>query len=177
MGEVNNRAVSAADAVLAEQVAPVVEAAGLYLEEARILRAGRHTTVRIVVDLPSGTGGVGADELDSVSRELSASLDQSDPVKGAYELEVSTPGAERKLTTPRHFSRSLGRLVSFRLSAGEAFEARIQAVDDDGVVVTREEKVPKSNKVIVSEPRHVKFEDVVKARVLVEMRDFAEGEE
>lgn len=102
---------------LREALEPVVAAAGLYLEDVTVT-AGRRALVRAVVDLPDGAGGVGSDELTEVSRQLSAALDEHDPLAGGYTLEVTTPGASRPLTEPRHYRRAVGRLLRAQTTAG-----------------------------------------------------------
>ena len=73
----------------------VVASCGLYLETVKVGRGGKNLVVKVVVDLPSGPGGVDSDRLTEVSRDISQRLDDVDLVQGAYTLEVSTPGAER----------------------------------------------------------------------------------
>jgi len=77
-------------------VAPVVTAAGLFLEDVVVSPAGRLSVVRVVADLPEHVpGGLGLDRLATVSRAVSAALDAADPIGGAYTLEVSSPGTSR----------------------------------------------------------------------------------
>lgn len=102
---------SAQAARIAEALRPAVTGAGLHLEEATVGRAGRRAVVRVVIDLVDGPGGVDSDTLANVSRAISKVLDDVDLVQGAYTLEVSTPGAERPLTEPRHFRRAIDHLV------------------------------------------------------------------
>ncbi|WP_314781685.1 ribosome maturation factor RimP [Actinomyces massiliensis] len=111
-----------ADAIarrLTELLTPVVEGAGAFLEGIRTTRAGKYSTVRVLVDLPDGPGELGLDALTEVSRAVSAALDEADPVKGRYTLEVSTPGAERELSTPRHFRRAVGHDVELTVEDTE----------------------------------------------------------
>ena len=114
-----------ADAIarrLTELLTPVVEGAGAFLEGIKTTRAGKYSTVRVLVDLPDGPGELGLDALTEVSRAVSAALDEADPVKGRYTLEVSTPGAERCLTTPRHFRRAVGHDVELTVEDTEGAE-------------------------------------------------------
>ena len=114
-----------ADAIarrLTELLTPVVEGAGAFLEGIKTTRAGKYSTVRVLVDLPDGSGELGLDALTEVSRAVSAALDEADPVKGRYTLEVSTPGAERELSTPRHFRRAVGHDVELTVEDTEGAE-------------------------------------------------------
>ncbi|WP_194949068.1 ribosome maturation factor RimP [Actinomyces trachealis] len=104
---------------LTELLAPIVAEAGLFLEEVGTTRAGKYSTVRVIVDLPDGPGDIDLEAIGGVTAAVSEALDAADPVKGQYTLEVSSPGAERKLTTPRHFRRAQGRTVQLKLSDGE----------------------------------------------------------
>lgn len=110
--------------------APVADA-GLELVEVE-LRAG---LLRVVVD----GSGADLDRLAEVTRAVSAVLDAHDPVPGHYTLEVSTPGVERPLRTPRHFQRAVGEDVTVRTVAGTEGDRRVAgrlvAADEDGIVV------------------------------------------
>ncbi|UNX55918.1 ribosome maturation factor RimP [Georgenia sp. TF02-10] len=110
-------------------LAPVVDAAGLLLEDVTVARAGRRTVVRAVVDLPDGPGGVGSDQLSEVSREVSRVLDDVDAVAGSYTLEVTTPGTDRPLTEPRHYRRAVGRLVTLTTTDGRTVTGRLTQTD------------------------------------------------
>jgi ribosome maturation factor RimP len=115
-----------------EVVEPVVAAAGLYLEDVEVARAGRRSVVRITVDLDEdAVGSLDSDTLAEVSRDVSAALDRHDPVRGEYLLEVSSPGTSRPLTEPRHFRRARTRLVRLALRDGRTVQGRLVAVTDD----------------------------------------------
>lgn len=121
-----------ADAVR-EVVGPVVEAAGLYLEEVIVTRAGNTSVVRITVDLPDDAlGSLDSDRLGDASRAMSAALDEDDVVAGAYTLEISTPGTSRPLTELRHFKRARTRLVTLKMMDGGRVEGRLTDVLTDG---------------------------------------------
>ena len=123
---------------LTELLAPVVEDAGAFLEGVETTRAGRYSTVRVLVDLPDGPGDLDLDALTTVSRAVSAAVDEADPVRGQYTLEVSTPGAERELSTPRHFRRAVGRDVELMVKddgVDAVLTGTVTAADEDSVTL------------------------------------------
>lgn len=55
--------------------------------------------------------GITVDDCARVSHAVSEVMDAEDPVTGHYTLEVSSPGLDRVLRTPAHFSRFVGGQV------------------------------------------------------------------
>ncbi|MFH8350029.1 ribosome maturation factor RimP [Streptomyces sp. NPDC018045] len=140
---------------------PLVAARDLDLEEIEVTPAGKRRVLRIVVD---SDDGVQLDECAELSREASQALDDSNVMGGApYTLEVTSPGADRPLTEPRHYRRAVGRLVRFQLHEGGELVARITAMDDEGLDL----EVPgvKGRKPTA---RRVAFAEIAKARVEIE---------
>ena len=85
-------------------------------------------------------GGVDLDTLAEVSEEISRGLDLRDPVPGRYTLEVSSPGLERTLKLPAHFSRSVGKKVIVKtrerlVNNSHRLEGVIASTDDDAVML------------------------------------------
>lgn len=111
-------------------VGPAVAGVGLLLEDVVVTAAGRRSVVRVVVDLPDGPGGVDSEALAEASRAISAAMDDADPVRGSYVLEVSTPGTDRPLTEPRHFRRAVTRLVRLTLTDGSTRAGRLVEVGE-----------------------------------------------
>ncbi|MEU5304805.1 ribosome maturation factor RimP [Streptomyces noursei] len=140
---------------------PLVAARDLDLEEIEVTPAGKSRVLRIVVDSDEG---VQLDECAELSREASKILDDTDAMGGApYTLEVTSPGADRPLTSPRHYRRAVGRLIKARLHEGGDLVARIIAMDDSGLDL----EVPgvKGRKPTA---RRVEFAEIAKARVELE---------
>jgi ribosome maturation factor RimP len=75
------------------------------------LRGGKQGLLRIVLDKMSTTEGVTHHDCETVSRQVSAILDVEDLIPFHYTLEVSSPGAERKLSTEKDFQRFTGKLA------------------------------------------------------------------
>lgn len=70
--------------------------------------SGRSHLVQVFIDKPEG---VTHTDCELVSRGMSALLDVEDPIDGTYELEVSSPGIERKLSKWKDWERFTGKPV------------------------------------------------------------------
>ncbi len=91
---------------------PTVERLGYELTDLEIKLEGRDGVIRLFIDKADG---VGLEDCETVSRQISALLDVEDPVPGRYVLEVSSPGLDRKLTKVEHFQRFMGEDVRVKL--------------------------------------------------------------
>jgi ribosome maturation factor RimP len=118
----------------------VTSALGYELVDVEMARAKGGHLVRLYVDKP---GGIGLDELKSVSDEVSAILDVEDPIASSYILEVSSPGLDRPLKTFADYERFVGRLAklsSYELVDGRRhWTGRLEAAAE-GIVSIRLEK-------------------------------------
>jgi ribosome maturation factor RimP len=92
---------------------------GFELVDVEVKRRPGGELVRLYVDRD---GGIGLDDLQSVSEEVSAVLDAEDPVRASYTLEVSSPGLDRPLKTEADYRRFSGRLA--KVSSYEPLEGR-----------------------------------------------------
>lgn len=118
---------------LEDALTPVLAARGLDLVDLEVSSA----TLTVYVDRE---GGVGLDELGDATRDVSAVIDEVDPMPGRYTLSVSSPGLERRLRTPSHFARALGETVTVRVDAGTPEVRRVTgtlaSADSDGFTLT-----------------------------------------
>ncbi|QPK93936.1 ribosome maturation factor RimP [Actinomyces sp. zg-332] len=117
-----------------ECLEPLVAENGLFLEKVVLAKSGKNTLVRVVIDLIDTPGGVSSDKIVEISRKISKLLDEKDPIKGAYTLEVTTAGAERDITDLRLWKRAVGRHVKYSYEE-QIIEGKVQRVLDDKVVV------------------------------------------
>ena len=155
-------------AKIRELVAPIVSEAGLFLEDTQFKRAGKYSTLIVTVDLASGPGEVNSQDLEDISRQISAALDAADPIAGAYTLEVSTPGAERELVEERHYSRVEGRMANILLTDGTALQARVcEYRAGEGISVTTYGY--KNKQRVETGERELTFGEIARARIVVEL--------
>lgn len=93
-------------------------------------------TLRITIDKPEGF--ISLDDCERVSQVAGPLLDQANLIADSYTLEVSSPGAERKLRDRAEYERFVGRKVNIRYRSGEtevALEGQLASVDDAGVLI------------------------------------------
>lgn len=103
---------------LIELLEPLLVQLGYELVELEYAPSRGHAQLRIFIDRPHGEGeGVGIEDCERVSHEVSAVLDVEDPIPTAFTLEVSSPGLDRVLRTPEHFGRFVGSRVKVELVA------------------------------------------------------------
>lgn len=92
-----------------ELVLPIVEEKDLELVDIEYVKEGKNWFLRVYIDK---AGGVDIAECGEVSEQLSEKLDETDPIKEAYFLEVSSPGVERPLKTTEDFEKISERMYS-----------------------------------------------------------------
>jgi ribosome maturation factor RimP len=117
---------------LCDALTPVLAAIGLDLFDVQV----GPSSVVVWVDR---AGGVDLDTLAEASRVVSGVLDDRQSQPGSYTLEVSSPGLERRLRTPRHFQAAVGEELSVRTVPGSdlrRFRGRLATADHVGIVVT-----------------------------------------
>ncbi len=144
---------------LLELLTPAVENAGFFLDEVQITSPGNHRTVICVVD---GIKPLNMDEVTSVSRVISEILDQA-PVMGeeAFTLEVTSPGVDRPLTLPRHWTKNLTRLIKITLNDGNVITARLNGFNDSHAQLVENIKGRMKN-------HEIAFADIKRAVVEIE---------
>jgi ribosome maturation factor RimP len=137
----------------------VTSSRGYELVDVEVKRERGGHLVRLYVDKE---GGIGLDELQSVSEEVSAILDAEDPIDGAYTLEVSSPGLDRPLKSEADYRRFVGRLV--KVSSYEPWEGRrhwtgrLQSVDEGALFLVLEKEKGATARVPLAKIAHGRLE-------------------
>src|SRR5271168_2716176 len=92
--------------------APVLAGLGYRLVRVRVSGfAG--CTVQIMAERPDGSLTI--EDCEVASRALSPVLDVTDPIEGAYQLEVSSPGIDRPLVRRSDFDRYAGHVAQVEM--------------------------------------------------------------
>jgi len=106
--------------------------AGIEVVEVELKGSGRSHLLRIYIDKPEGVTHA---DCELISREVGAALDAEDPIPGHYDLEVSSPGVERKLVKWQDWQRFAGKKVKVVLKESapvtpKHFDGVIARADD-----------------------------------------------
>lgn len=124
---------------IADEIGKIVAAEGLELVHIEYRPQGRGHVLRVDIDKE---GGIQLDDLELMSHQLSAMLDVEDWSKTRYDLEVSSPGLDRKFYSEADYRKFVGRLV--RVATKDAVRGlhvvvgRLASFDGTKVVVTDE---------------------------------------
>lgn len=117
--------------IVEELVQPIVDALAFELVDVEFLKEGANWYLRVFIDKP---GGVLIDDCQAVSEQLSDKLDEMNPIKQSYILEVSSPG-ERPLKKDRDFERFRGEIVEVKLyqplNGKKVFEGELLGLTGD----------------------------------------------
>ncbi len=113
---------------------PTVESLGYELTDLELNLSHGRGLVRLFIDCEAG---VTLDDCERVSHQVSGVLDVEDPIASDYHLEVSSPGADRKLVKPEHFDRFAGNVVKLRLKrlvdGRRRIKGQLLGRDDDSI--------------------------------------------
>ncbi len=105
----------------------------------RIITIGNvNPTLQIMIERKDRENIV-VDDCAAVSRAVSALMDEKDPIAGRYNLEVSSPGLDRPLTTLENFVRFAGFEAKIEtdteVEKRKRFKGRILRVDEQDNII------------------------------------------
>jgi ribosome maturation factor RimP len=102
--------------------------------------------------------GMTVDDCADISREVSAILDVEDPLREAYDLEVSSPGIDRPLVRPLDFDRYAGFDAKIEMVAAidgrKKFKGQLLGIEQDLVKIRLDEE---THQLPVSDIRRAKL--------------------
>ena len=83
-------------------ISPIVTDLGFSIYDVEYLKEGSNWYLRIYIDKEEG---ISIEDCEIVSRAIDPVIDELNPIKTPYSLEVSSPGIERTLRKPEHFNK------------------------------------------------------------------------
>lgn len=99
---------------LVQMLEPLVESLGYELVLLEYSPNSHNALLRLYIDKEAG---IGLEDCERVSREVSGLLDVEDPISSNYSLEVSSPGLDRPLVKRSHFERFKNEQAKVQLLA------------------------------------------------------------
>jgi ribosome maturation factor RimP len=121
------------------EIKKIVESCGAKLYDIETVTERGKTIYRVTITSPEG---VDLQQCAEISNLISPILDVNPPISGEYNLEVSSPGIERKLKKPAHFENSIGEKVRITKIDGEVIEGELKSFDGKSVrVATKDGEV------------------------------------
>ena len=125
---------------------PEIIAMGFELLGIELIKNGHISLLRVYIDKFEG---VNIDDCVLVSQQLTGLLDVKDPIKGQYNLEVSSPGIDRPLFTDEQLKKHIGHIVMIKLREKYRGKRKItgvlEAVDNLEIIIKcneNNEKIP-----------------------------------
>ena len=123
-------------------IRPIADELGYELYHTEYVKENGEFYLRFYIDQE---GGIKLSDCEALSRRVSDVLDEKDPIKEAYFLEVSSPGLNRNLHKVEHFKRYIGREVVIKFA--KSFDGKknikglLKDVTEENIVVNADEEI------------------------------------
>lgn len=142
---------------LVQLLSPTIGDMGYEFWGCEYLSQGKHSLLRIYIDKEDG---IGIEDCQQVSKQVSALLDVEDPIPGNYSLEISSPGIPRPLFSSWQYQRYVGNIVQVK-----TFKPVNKKRKLSGVIVSATEAAVVLD--IDNEHQEILFSNIVKAYLTV----------
>lgn len=119
---------------------PIIDRNGAFLVDLVIRGERSSKVIEVYVDTDTG---ILLDHCSTISRELSAQLDEADIIQGRYRLDVSSPGLDRPLLLLRQYKKNIGRqcrIVAVEEGKKIAYEGVLEQVNEHSVMIAHKGK-------------------------------------
>ncbi len=127
---------------LVNLIEPIVEGLGYECVGIEYNPHPQHGILRIYID---NEDGVLVDDCSKVSHQLSGMLDVEDPIQDNYQLEVSSPGADRPFFKLSQFQQFIGSTITVNLftpvNKQRKITGQIRKVENDVVVLEDDRQI------------------------------------
>jgi ribosome maturation factor RimP len=122
-------------------IAPSLEDMGYTIVQLKMADGERRKALTIMAERKDGVV-MGFDDCTDISRVVGALLEVDDPISGAYNLEVCSPGIDRPLTKPEDYSRYAGYEAKIEtqlpIDGRKRFRGILKGMNDNKVTMNME---------------------------------------
>jgi len=108
-----------------KHIEPKVNELGYEIYDVEYVKEGTNWYLRIYID---NENGISINDCETVSRGIDELIDELNPIKTPYSLEVSSPGVERVLRREEHFNKYLNTEVEVSLFKSINGEKKIKGI-------------------------------------------------
>ncbi len=134
-------------------ILPIVQELGYDLYDLKYLKVRQDGILQVTIDKPEGD--IDIEDCVKVSEAVSLYLDDADPIAENYQLEVTSPGAERELRNPAEIDRFKGHYVFVKTHETEHF-GNLAGLQNNIITLT-----------IKNKPVEINYIDVVLIRLAI----------
>jgi ribosome maturation factor RimP len=121
-----------------------------------------------LVILVDGDKGIGIADCAAISRHVGFHLEEENTIETAYNLEVSSPGADAVITSIRQYTKNIGRNLAIKMDDGSKREGKLSSVTEDAIVI--EETVKEKGKKAEIMESVIPVEKITEAKVLISFK-------
>lgn len=125
-----------------EMVKPIADELNYDIYHVEYVKENGELYLRIYIEKD---GGITLSDCEALSRRVSDLMDEKDPIKDPYFLEISSPGLNRTLFTEEHYKRFIGRevMVKFTKSVDgkKNIKGILKEVNEDSIVVEADQLI------------------------------------
>jgi ribosome maturation factor RimP len=114
------------EARIADAIAPTLEHMGYELVRVQVSGKER-LTVQVMADRADDAPFT-VEDCETISHAIGAVLDVEDPIKGEWNLEVSSAGIDRPLTRAKDWNRYAGQVASVELLVPQEGRKRFKGI-------------------------------------------------
>lgn len=152
---------------ITQMVAPSLDAMGYAIVQIKLADSAKRKTLTLMAERKDGVM-MSFDDCTDISRTVSALMDVEDPIAGAYNLEVCSPGIDRPLTRLEDYTRYKGFEAKLEtlipIEGRKRFKGKITGISGQNILMATEQgtdaEIPLSN---IRMAKLVMTDDLVKA--------------
>ena len=126
-----------------------------------------HSNGKLMV-LIDGDSGLGIDDCVQVSRHVGFHLEEENVIDTPYNLEVSSPGIDHPLISPRQYAKNIGRTLTIKMKNGIKREAVLSSMTEDAIVI--EEVIKEKGKKAETVESVIPIDQITETKVLISFK-------
>jgi ribosome maturation factor RimP len=111
--------------------------------------------------------GITLGDCQKLSREMQEGLEGENFLTDSYIMDVSSPGIDRPLKLNRQYVKNIGRIVTIDLNDSSQMTAKLEKVEEEGIVLRNEQRGIKGRKTTYGDEKMIQWKDIKQTIVQV----------